>query len=261
MSAREAASRPHLGLPAGGNRHRETTGDHQDRARGDDLGCIQNGTQIKSGRLFGLVGGQDCTGIESLEPERRLGHVLRVSPRGTSDGPEGTIGPSGSPAGMVMMAMLETPRVLTGGPRARTGRPLIDERARRQQAASTRSLRREPRVRRYHLIGTSPGAGSETTGVQPTRHVDARDAASGGLLHRRAGDRRRDPTTTFASDDDDFMPALWIRPSPTPQRHRLPRVRNRGGTHRPGPGGRSGPSELPRMRPPARESPMERDLP
>ncbi len=38
---------------------------------------------------------------------------------------EGTTGPSGSPAGMVMMAMLETPRVLTGGPRARTGRPLI----------------------------------------------------------------------------------------------------------------------------------------
>ncbi len=120
---------------------------------------------------------------------------------------------------------------------------------------------REPRVRRYHWIGVSRGPSSETPGVQPTRSVDAGDAASGGLLHRRAGDRRRDPRATFAADDDDFMPALWIRPSPTPQRHRLSRVRNRGGTHRPGPGGRSGPTELPGVRPPARESPMERDLP
>ena len=72
MSAREAASRPHLGLPAGGNRHRETTGDHQDRACGDDLGSIQNGTQIETRRLLGLVGGENRSGIESLEPERRL---------------------------------------------------------------------------------------------------------------------------------------------------------------------------------------------
>ena len=109
--------------------------------------------------------------------------------------------------------------------------------------------------------GRAQGPSAETPDVQPTRHVDARDAASGGLLHRRAGDRLGDPRPEFTPDDDDVLSALWIRPSSTSQGHRLPRVRNRGGTHRPGPGGRSGPTELPRVRPPARESPMERDLP
>jgi len=79
MPAREAAPRPDLGLPARGDRHRETAGNHQDPTCGDLDGDVEDGTQIETGRLLGLVAGEDCSRIESFESEQRLGHVHRIS--------------------------------------------------------------------------------------------------------------------------------------------------------------------------------------
>ena len=115
-------------------------------------------------------------------------------------------------------------------------------------------------LRSSRSAGAGRGAGPETPRVQPTRHVHDGDAASGGLLHRRAGDRLGDPRPELTPDDDDVLSALWIRPSSTSQGHLLPGMRRGRGTHQPGPPARPGSSELSRLRASARESSVERDL-
>ena len=81
MLRREAASRPDLGLPAGGNRHGESTGNHQDLACGDLKGTVQHGMEVEPRGLRRLIGGNDGSGVESFESEYWIRHDRRISSR------------------------------------------------------------------------------------------------------------------------------------------------------------------------------------